>query len=81
MIARAPRTDQTFPVAPVAEVPRLALSVRELATSLGVSERSLASWTKDGRGPPSCKVGNLRLYPVDGCRQWLLDQAREESEE
>lgn len=70
------RSDMTVPIAPVAEVPRLALSIRELATSLGVSARSVAGWVADGTGPPSFVQGRLRLFPLDTAREWLEQRAR-----
>lgn len=69
------------PSAPTSPIPRLALSVRELAESLGVSERTVAGWTASGEGPPSLTMGRLRLYPVAAVQTWLLARADAESAE
>jgi excisionase family DNA binding protein len=62
---------------PEAEAPRLALRPREAAKALGVSERTLWSWTQQGRVP--CKrIGKAVLYPVDALRRWLDEQAEPE---
>ena len=68
------------PVHPVAKVPRLALSMREVAESLGISQRTLAGWVADGTAPPSFHRGRLRLFPVAALEAWLLNQAREAGE-
>lgn len=78
MIQRRP-TMQTSNTA-AATVPRLALSARELAESLGVSERTVAGWVSDGTAPPSFHRGRLRLFPVAAVQAWLLDQARDAAE-
>ena len=56
----------------------LALSPRDAAQALGISERTLWSATQP-RGPiPSVKLGNRVLYPVTGLQEWLTRAAREQ---
>jgi excisionase family DNA binding protein len=55
-------------------VPRLALSVRETAEALGISERTLAAAVQAGTAPPSFLFGRLRLFPVRSVERWLQDQ-------
>jgi excisionase family DNA binding protein len=78
MSARRP-TMQTSNTA-AAAVPRMALLTRELAESLGVSERTVAGWVAEGTAPPSFHRGRLRLFPVAAVQAWLLDQARAAAE-
>ncbi len=53
----------------------LALRPREMAKSLGVSERWL--WEQTHRGDiPHVRVGRALLYPVDAVRDWLNRQAQ-----
>ena len=55
-------------------VPCLALRPREAAEALGVSERTLWAWTKNGR-IPHVRMGGAVLYPVESLRLWLREQA------
>jgi excisionase family DNA binding protein len=55
-------------------IPRLALRPREAAKSLGVSERTLWTWT-DSDEVPHIRRGKTILYPVDVLRRWLDEQA------
>ncbi|MCC7313312.1 MAG: helix-turn-helix domain-containing protein [Planctomycetes bacterium] len=58
-------------------VERLALSVSEVARSLGCSERHLQAQIKKGAiDIPSVRLGRLRLFPVDAVRDWLQREAR-----
>jgi excisionase family DNA binding protein len=52
----------------------LALRPREAAKMLGVSERTLFTWTREGR-LPVVKVGRTVLYSVEHLRAWLDRQA------
>ena len=79
--ARHVAPDSKTPVHPVATVPRLALSMREVAESLGVSERTVAQWVSAGVAPPSFRQGRLRLFPVAAVEAWLLDRTREAGEQ
>jgi excisionase family DNA binding protein len=54
--------------------PCLALRPREAAKALGVSERTLWTWTSDGT-IPHVRRGKTILYPVDMLRRWLDEQA------
>jgi hypothetical protein len=56
----------------------LALSPREAAKSLSISERTLWASTQP-RGPiPSIKLGNRVLYPVAGLQEWLTRSSAEQ---
>jgi excisionase family DNA binding protein len=58
--------------------PPLALRPREAARALGVSARTLWTWTRDGH-VPHVRVGNGKrkttLYPVAELRDWLARNA------
>jgi len=59
------------------EVTPLALSARQAARALSLSERSLWSATQP-RGPiPSVKLGTRVLYPVAGLGEWLTRASAE----
>jgi hypothetical protein len=47
-------------------------SPRELAKELGFHPGTLERWRREGRGPPTTKLGNKRLYHRDSTRKWLL---------
>jgi excisionase family DNA binding protein len=53
---------------------KLALRPREAARLLGVSQGTLKMLTQT-RGLPHIKLDRAVLYPVDGLRQWLAEQA------
>jgi len=53
---------------------RLALRPREAAALLGISGRTLWSWTKDGL-LPHIKIGRTLRYPRAALEAWLADQA------
>lgn len=61
---------------PVAAVPRLALRRAECAEALGVSDRTLFSWTQQGI-VPHARIGGVVMYPVDAIRDWLAERAAE----
>lgn len=67
----------------VAQVPRVCLSPREAAASLGVSTGTLETLRRAGRGPPSLVLpgGRRRLYPVDLLIRWAADRAAADEEE
>lgn len=48
----------------------VSLRPREAAKALGVSARTLWTWTKRF-GIPHVRVGNVVLYPVDALQEWL----------
>jgi excisionase family DNA binding protein len=66
----------TAKVSPKGEppMPRLALRVRDAAKALGISERTLYTWT-GLHDIPHVRVGTVVLYPVDSLRDWLKQQA------
>jgi excisionase family DNA binding protein len=53
-----------------AEVKPLALRPKEAARMLGISTRTLWSWTDQGV-IPSAKVGRNVLYSISALEQWL----------
>lgn len=55
-------------------VPRLALSLREAAAAISVSERTAWGLAKNGK-IPCVRVGSRVLVPVEGLRAWLAAQA------
>lgn len=54
---------------------RLALRPREACRWLGVSLRTLHTWTKQGR-IPHLRVGKVVLYPVTELEAWLREQTK-----
>jgi len=60
---------------PKAESPCLALRPRQAAKALGVSERTLWTWTQQG-SVPFVRLGKTVLYPTDSLRRWLDEQAK-----
>jgi len=59
----------------------LALRPKDAARSLGIGQRKLWALTHP-RGPIECvRVGACVLYPVDGLRRFLADQAEGGSHE
>ena len=54
---------------------RLALSIPEAATAIGVSERLMRTLLSD---IPHCHVGNRIVIPVSLLDEWLRKQALEE---
>lgn len=57
-------------------LPRLALRPREAAKALGIGERKLWELTADRTsGIPHIHVGRAVVYPIDGLRRWLDEQA------
>lgn len=60
-------------VTEITAVERLALRPREAARALGISERSLRSLQ---HRLPRLRVGRAVLFPVEGLRRWVRDQAK-----
>jgi excisionase family DNA binding protein len=56
----------------------MALSIRETATTLGVSEGLVRKWLSE---LPHMHLGERILIPVEGLRGWLEARARAENEE
>lgn len=54
----------------------ISLRPREAARALGVSERTLWTWTAGGStGIPHVRIGGVLLYPVRELEEWLADQS------
>jgi excisionase family DNA binding protein len=54
--------------------PCLAMRPREAAAALGVSERTLWTWTNEGT-IPHVRRGKTIMYPVSALTRWLDEQA------
>ncbi|NLX21649.1 MAG: helix-turn-helix domain-containing protein [Phycisphaerae bacterium] len=54
---------------------RLALRTREAAEAIGVSERTLWTWTQQG-DVPFIKRGKATLYPIRELTAWLSSQVQ-----
>jgi len=63
-----PLLDPPPPVQPLAYRPR------DAAKALGVSERTLWTWTKRG-DVPHARIGGRLLYPVAVLERWLSKKA------
>jgi excisionase family DNA binding protein len=59
---------------PKAEASCLALRPRDAAAALGVSERTLWTWTNEGT-IPYVRRGKTMMYPVSALVRWLDEQA------
>lgn len=55
-------------------IPAVALRQRAAAKALGVSERTLATWTKEGL-VPHVRLNGCILYPVRSLEEWLVGKA------
>lgn len=53
----------------------IGLRPRDAARALGISEKTLWTWTQKGL-IPSVKLGNVTLYPADELRRWLAERAK-----
>lgn len=58
-------------------VDRLALTIPEAATALGISERHLRSMLPE---LPHCRIGGRVVLPVEPLRDWLARRAHAEQE-
>jgi predicted DNA-binding transcriptional regulator AlpA len=47
------------------------LGERRVAKMLGCSPRTLQRWHKDGKGPPSTKIGRRRFYELNELQKWM----------
>ena len=67
------------PAQNVEPVPRLALTIHEVAMALSISVGTLNKLTQSGKGPPSFIVpgGRLRRFPTDAVRRWVNAQVEE----
>lgn len=57
------------------EVPSLCMNQTQAAEALGISVRTLRSWTRQGRIPHATLNGVLR-YPTAAIEAWLAAQTR-----
>ena len=62
-----------MPKRPIILAERLALSVPETATALGVSERHLRDLLPE---IPHTRLGGRVVIPVEQMRKWLADQTK-----
>jgi excisionase family DNA binding protein len=58
-------------------IPRLAISIPELAAALSVSTGTVQGWLRNGTAPPHIRTpeGRRILFPVKAVELWLLDCA------
>lgn len=75
MINAPRRDDWNLSSKPKPTTPCLSLRLREAAAALGVSDRTLWEWTQRG-DVPHIRRGGVVLFPVDGLRRWLDEQAK-----
>src|ERR1700731_4549256 len=52
------------------------LTSRELALRLRVSEKTLANWRVQGRGPRYAKIGSCVRYPAAAVDEWVESNIR-----
>jgi hypothetical protein len=52
------------------------LSLRDAASQLGTSPRTLQRWVAQGKGPPVHHLGKIPWFHIERTKQWVLDQAR-----
>jgi predicted DNA-binding transcriptional regulator AlpA len=50
------------------------LTAEQTARLLGIDKRSLARWEREGRAPPSMKIGVRRFYYRSLLKEWILGQ-------
>lgn len=67
------------PAQNIEPVPRLALTIHEVAMALSISVGTLNKLIQSGKGPPSFIVpgGRLRRFPTDAVRRWVNAQVGE----
>ncbi len=71
--------DNPYAVTPPRPVERLTYTQPQAAQAIGVSVRTLRTWTRQGK-VPHFKDGNVLRYPVRALERWLNDQARTSTE-
>jgi len=52
------------------EIPALAMNQTQAAEALGVSVRTLRTWTRQGR-VPHVQIGRMVRYPTDRLMAWI----------
>jgi predicted DNA-binding transcriptional regulator AlpA len=50
------------------------ISERRFAAKLGYSRRQLQRWRKEGKGPPSTKIGRRVYYEINELQEWIERQ-------
>lgn len=60
---------------PKPQTPCLAMRLRDAARAIGVSDRTLWTWTQKGI-VPHVRIGSTVLYPRAVVEQWLSDRAK-----
>lgn len=68
-------TTDIFKAPEVETIPKIALSVREAAIAVGVSDRTIHQLIKDGE-LPSMRIGTRQLIPTDVLREWCRGRTR-----
>jgi excisionase family DNA binding protein len=66
-----------WPATAAPDVPRLALTIPEAASALGISERHLRTMLSE---LPHCRIGGRVVLPVDALHEWLRRQAQAEQQ-
>lgn len=72
------RPDMVQPTTEFGRVELICYTPNETAESLRVSPRTLANWEEKHIAPPSLKISNKRLYPVDLLREWARRKAEQD---
>jgi predicted DNA-binding transcriptional regulator AlpA len=49
------------------------LTPRQMATELGISQRTLERWHQFRHGPPRVILGRTRFYRLESVRAWLVE--------
>lgn len=49
-------------------------SERRVAAMLGYSRRQLQRWRKEGKGPPSTKIGRRVFYEINELQEWIIKE-------
>lgn len=52
---------------------QLALSIPDMAKSLGIGRSTLCELIKEGRGPRVVKIGRRSLIRVEDAKEWLRE--------
>ena len=59
---------------------RLLIDIREVSRRLGISQRAIWGWAKDGMFPPPLELGRLRRWRLEDIESWLAEQANKARE-
>lgn len=66
------------PIPPPIPSNRIALTLRETAEALGVSERTIYTWTKT-HGLPTFKIGQIVRIPIPQLLLWIESQNQQKT--